>query len=89
MQIGHYETYATIIKNEVSKNCQDLRKNSANATIPVRVLPKALRVFDRLIVGLVLWFYFYIARFRIFIHVFASMKDFGGVFMLSRWLVVF
>ena len=26
MQIGHYKTYATMFKNELSRNCQDLRK---------------------------------------------------------------
>ena len=54
MQIGHYKTYATMIKNEISKNCQDFWINPAEVTTVVRVLPRDLRINDRLIVGLVL-----------------------------------
>ena len=52
MQIGHYKTYAAMIKNEFS-----LRINPADATIVVPVLPRDLRIYDRLIVGLVLGYY--------------------------------
>ena len=35
MQIGDYRTYATITRNEFSKNDQDLRKTHQEATIVV------------------------------------------------------
>ena len=53
MQIGHYKTCATMIKNEFIKTCQDLRINPAEAAIVMRVLPRDLRIYDRL----VLWYY--------------------------------
>ena len=47
-----YKTYATILKNEFNKNCQDLLINPAVVTIVVRVLRRDPRINDRFVVGL-------------------------------------
>ena len=53
IQIGHHSKYATLIKNEFSNYCQDLRINPAEAYFVVRVLPRNIWIFDGLIVDLV------------------------------------
>ena len=73
MQIGHYmyTTYATMIKNKFSDICLDLWINPAEATI---VVPNDLRMYDRLIVGLVLWYmYYFISREFVFWFIFSAI----------------
>ena len=47
-----------MIKNELSKYYKNVLMNPAEAAIVVRVLPRDLRMYDRLIVGLGLWYDF-------------------------------
>ena len=60
-----------MIKNEFNKNCQDLLINPAEATFSVRILSRDLRIYDILIVSLVLWYYF-ISRYFMFWFLFSA-----------------
>ena len=75
MQIGHYKTDATIIKNEFSKNCENLRINPQKA-IFVRFLPRDLRINERLMVGPMLWYYFILHNF-VFWFIFPGLWKFN------------
>ena len=65
-----------MIEKQVSENYKDLRTNHAEATIVVQIFPQDLRIYDRLIVGLMLWYLLFIARFCVLIHFFSILWKF-------------
>ena len=76
MQISHYKTYATIFRNDFSNNRQDLRLYHEEATIVLRVPTRDIRIYDIIIVRLVLWYYFISSDFMFWLMFSAIMKVF-------------
>ena len=82
-----------MIKNQFSKkNCKNFRINPEEATVVVWVLPQDLRIYDRLDVGLVLWYFFISSDFVFWFMLFFIMKSFrkfgDRVIVLTSFLFV-